>query len=253
VNAVSCKQGTLAVVERPMPTPGKRQVLIDVLRCGICGSDLHARHRCDELADVAAEIGYDGAMRSDQEVIFGHEFCGAVAEYGPGCRKSAAGGTHVVAFPLLRAARDVHPIGLSAAAPGGYAEQLVVEESLMVTVPNGLPPDTAALTEPMAVAWHAVRRGEVKKGNVAIVIGCGPVGLGVICMLKASGVRHVVASDLSPGRRALAERCGADLVVDPTQDSPFAGCADRGHLVTAPAALELAVGVMEKLRRLPVP
>jgi threonine dehydrogenase-like Zn-dependent dehydrogenase len=71
--------------------------------------------------------------------------------------------------------------------------------------------------------------------------------------LKASGVRHVVASDLSPGRRALAERCGADVVVDPTQDSPFAGCADRGHLVTAPAALDLAVGVMEKLRRLPVP
>jgi threonine dehydrogenase-like Zn-dependent dehydrogenase len=253
VNAVGCKQGTLAVVERPTPTPGKGQVLIDVLRCGICGSDLHARHRCDELADVAAEIGYDGAMRSDQEVIFGHEFCGAIAEHGPGCRKSAASGTQVVAFPLLRAGRGVHPIGLSAAAPGGYAEQLVVEESLMVTVPNGLPPDTAALTEPMAVAWHAVRRGEVKKGTVAIVIGCGPVGLGVICMLKARGVRHVVASDLSPGRRALAERCGADVVVDPMQDSPFAGCADRGHLVTVPAALDLAVGVMEKLRRLPVP
>jgi threonine dehydrogenase-like Zn-dependent dehydrogenase len=162
-------------------------------------------------------------MRSDQEVIFGHEFCGAIAEHGPGCRKSVASGTHVVAFPLLRAPRDVHPIGLSAAAPGGYAEQLVVEESLMLTVPNGLPPDAAALTEPMAVAWHAVRRGEAKKGTVAIVIGCGPVGLGVICMLKFSGVRHVVASDLSPGRRSLAEPCGADVVVDPTHDSPFSG------------------------------
>jgi len=253
VNAVSCTQGRLAVVKRPAPTPGKGQLVIDVLRCGICGSDLHARHHCDALADVAAEIGYDAAMRSDQEVILGHEFCGTVAEHGPGCRKSAATGTHVVAFPLLRRGRDVHPIGLSAAAPGGYAEQVIVEESLTVTVPNGLAPDIAALTEPMAVAWHAVRRGGVKKGTVAIVIGCGPVGLGVICMLKASGIRHVIASDLSPGRRALAERCGADLVVDPTQDSPYAGCADRGHLVTAPAALELAVGVVEKLRRLPVP
>jgi threonine dehydrogenase-like Zn-dependent dehydrogenase len=229
VNGVTCKQGILAVVERPVPTPGKGQVLIEVLRCGICGSDLHARHHCDELADVTAEIGYDGAMRSDQEVILGHEFCGTVA------------------------GRDVHLIGLSAAAPGAYAEQLVVEESLMLAVPNGLPPDAAALTEPMAVALHAVRRGEVKKGTVAIVIGCGPVGLGVITMLKASGVRHVVASDFSPGRRALAQRCGADVVVDPAQESPYAGCADRGHLVTAPAALDLAVSAMEKLRRLPVP
>lgn len=209
MNAVSCTQGRLAVVERSAPTPGRGHVVIDVLRCGICGSDLHARHHCDALADVAAEIGYDGAMRSHHEVIFGHEFCGTVAEHGLGCRKSAATGTHVVAFPLLRRGRDVHPIGLSAAAPVGYAEQVIVEESLTVAVPNGLAPDTAALTEPMAVAWHAVRRGEVKKGTVAIVIGCGPVGLGVICMLKASGVRHVIASDLSPGRRALAERCGA--------------------------------------------
>jgi threonine dehydrogenase-like Zn-dependent dehydrogenase len=58
----------------------------------------------------------------------------------------------------------------------------------------------------MAVAWHAVRRGEVGKRTVAIVIGCGPVGLGVILMLKAKGVRTVVASDYSPGRRALAKR-----------------------------------------------
>ena len=76
----------------------------------------------------------------------------------------------------------------------------------MLPVPNGLGPDVAALTEPMAVAWHAVRRGEVGKRDVAIVIGCGPVGLGVILMLKAKGVRTVVASDYSPGRRALADR-----------------------------------------------
>ena len=91
----------------------------------------------------------------------------------------------------------------------------------MMPVPNGLDPAVAALTEPMAVALHAVRRGEVGKRDVAIVIGCGPVGLGVILMLKATGVRTVVASDYSAGRRALAERCGADLVIDPSQDSPY--------------------------------
>jgi threonine dehydrogenase-like Zn-dependent dehydrogenase len=129
----------------------------------------------------------------------------------------------------------------------------VVEESLTVAVPNGLPHDLATLTEPMAVGWHAVRRGEVKKRTVAIVIGCGPVGLAVISMLKAIGVRNVVASDFSPGRRALASACGADVVVDPAQDSPYASPASRGHLTDVPAALDLAVGSMEKLQRLPLP
>ncbi len=93
----------------------------------------------------------------------------------------------------------------------------------------------AALTEPMAVALHAVRRGEVRKRDVAIVIGCGPVGLGVILMLKASGVRTVVASDYSPGRRALAGRCEADLVVDPSQESPYGPQGDPGWLTSFPA------------------
>jgi len=83
------------------------------------------------------------------------------------------------------------------------------------------------------------------------VIGCGPVGLGVILMLKAHGVRTVVASDYSPGRRALAQRCGADVVVDPAQDSPYTAAGDRGHLEDIPSTLELAVGTTEKLGRLP--
>ncbi len=120
-------------------------------------------------------------------------------------------------------------------------------------VPNGLAPDVATLTEPMAVGWHAVRRGEVKKRTVAVVIGCGPVGLAVICLLKSQGVRTVVASDYSPRRRALATACGADAVVDPAEGSPFAAIGGHGHLDTVPAALDLAVGTMEKLRRLPVP
>jgi threonine dehydrogenase-like Zn-dependent dehydrogenase len=253
VKAVACKEATLSVVERPAPEPGKGQLLIGVLRCGICGSDLHARHHCDELADVMAETGYDDFMRSDQEVVFGHEFCGEIAEHGPGCRKSSSAGTTVVALPLMKRGSEVHAIGLSTAAPGAYAEQLVVEESLAMPVPNGLAPEIAVLTEPMAVGWHAVRRGEVKKGTVAIVIGCGPVGLAVICLLKAQGVRHIVASDFSAGRRALASACGADVVVDPSEDSPYAGGAEHGHLESVPAALDLAVGAMEKLQALPVP
>ena len=106
------------------------------MRCGICGSDLHARHHADEQADVLAEAGYDGFMRSDQRVVFGHEFSGTVAGYGPKTRRKIATGTLVVALPLRRRGTEMHAIGLSAAAPGAYAEQVVVEESLMFAVPE---------------------------------------------------------------------------------------------------------------------
>ncbi|OBH79017.1 zinc-binding dehydrogenase [Mycobacterium scrofulaceum] len=253
MKSVSCTNANLEVIDTPTPTPAKGQLLLEVLRCGICGSDLHARRHCDELADVMAESGYDAFMRSDQQVVFGHEFCGEVLDYGPGTRKAPRPGTRVVALPLLRRGKEVHGIGLSTMAPGAYAEQLLVEQSLTFAVPNGLSPDVAALTEPMAVGWHAVRRGEVGKGDVAIVIGCGPIGLAVICMLKAHGVRTVIASDFSPGRRALATACGADIVVDPAQDSPYETDAGRKHLHGILEAFDLAVGTIEKLHRLRLP
>ncbi len=253
MRAVSCREGRLQVVELPTPRPQPGQLLIDVLRCGICGSDLHARHHCDELADVAGEIGYEGFMRSDQDVVMGHEFCGEVVERGSHTRSSPALGTRIVALPLLRSGGSVRAIGLDSRAPGGYAEQMLVQEALAVPVPNGLPAHLATLTEPMAVAWHAVRRGEVGKRTVAVVIGCGPIGLSVICMLKAAGVRTVIASDLSAGRRQLALACGADAVVDPAVESPHASAERHGHMTSLPAAVETALGAMEKLRRLPLP
>ena len=252
MRAVACRHSELSVVDLPEPAPARGQVRIEVLRCGICGSDLHARHGLDEWAELAARTGYHRFGRSEQSVVFGHEFCGEVVEHGPKCRRQTPPGTHVVALPLLRSPEGVDTIGLSAHAPGAYAEQLLVEESLMLPVPNGLAPEVAALTEPMAVGLHAVRRGDVGKRTVAIVIGCGPIGLAVIAMLKARGVRTVVASDYSPGRRALATACGADVVIDPSVDSPYAAVERRGQLSDLPSALELAVGTQEKLVRLPV-
>ncbi len=253
MKAVTCQNSQLEVVDRPDPQPGPGQVVINVLGCGICGSDLHARYHADAEADVLAEMGYDGFMRSGQPVVLGHEFVGEVAGYGPRTRKKIAAGTPVVAVPLTRRGDELHAIGLSAAAPGGYAEQVVAEESLMFALPNGLPPRLAVLTEPLAVGWHAVRRAEVRKSDVAIVIGCGPVGLAVICMLKARGVAAVVASDLSAGRRQLAAACGADIVVDPGGESPYQAPGDRGFLTSLPAAVGLAIATMEKLRPMPVP
>lgn len=253
MKAVVCKQAKLNVADRPDPVPGKAQALLKVLRCGICGSDLHARHHCDHWNDLMVRTGYNGFIRSDQEVVFGHEFCGEVLDHGPGSSKKIKSGTRVCALPMLRHGDAVDLIGLSPRSSGAYAERVVVEESLMVPVPNGLAADRAALTEPMAVAWHAVRRGNVKKKDVAIVIGCGPVGLGVICVLKAMGVQTIVASDFSAGRRALAQKCGADVVIDPASTSPFANWKDYGFIGDLDGALSLLLDTRDKLGKLPVP
>jgi threonine dehydrogenase-like Zn-dependent dehydrogenase len=253
MRAVTCQQGRFEVVDLPDPEPAKGQVVLTVHRCGICGSDLHARHHADEQADVLAEVGYPDLMRSHQQVVFGHEFCGEVAAYGAETRRKVAVGTPVVAMPLRRLGDEVHAIGLSAKAHGAYAEQVLVEEALMFALPNGLSPDLAALTEPLAIGRHAVQRGELDEKDVAIVIGCGPVGLAVICMLKAEGIRAVVASDFSPGRRRLADVCGADIVIDPDLHSPYQAAGDQGFLTTVPALVELGIGTMEKLTGQPEP
>jgi threonine dehydrogenase-like Zn-dependent dehydrogenase len=251
VKAVTLTEAKLSVGEVAAPTPERGQLVLDVVRCGICGSDLHARHHADALADIGAEIGYDGLMRSNQKIVLGHEFSGIVSARGKGTR--LAEGTPVVSFPLLRQGGAVHTTGLSVHAPGGYAEKVLVQDALTLAVPNGLASDVAALTEPLAVGLHAVRRGDVGKGQVAVVIGCGPVGLAVIMMLKAQGVRTVIASDFSAGRRALASTCGADVVVDPATESPFSSASSHGHLVAAPEVFELGVSTVEKLGKLPVP
>jgi threonine dehydrogenase-like Zn-dependent dehydrogenase len=251
MKAVSCSHGTLSVVDLPDPRPSEGQLVLDVRACGICGSDLHAKDHADQLTDVMAEIGYRDFMRGDTPTVMGHEFAGVIAERGPKTPKALKQGMTVVSFPLVRSHGAVQLTGLSPLAPGAYAEQVLVEASLTFPVPNGLSVDMAAMTEPMAVALHAVRRSEIKKGDTAIVIGCGPVGLAVICQLKARGVGSVVASDLSAGRRALALRCGADIVVDPAVDSPYEKAAAKGVLTNIPDLYELALDTMGKLRKLP--
>lgn len=250
MRAVTCTDSELAVVDLPEPQPADQHLLLQVLRCGICGSDLHARHHADELAAAAAATGYDDAMQPKDTVVLGHEFVGEVLETGRGARGFKSG-TRVVAMPLLRVDGTVHPTGLSRHAPGGYAERVGVESSLAMTVPNGLEDGVAALTEPMAVALHAVRRGQVKKDQAAVVIGCGPIGLAVIGMLKARGVRTVVASDLSAPRRALAQRMGADVVVDPAVDSPYEAFDTSDYYTEAAQMFDLAVDSMRKLRAVP--
>ncbi|KHD78167.1 zinc-binding dehydrogenase [Actinoplanes utahensis] len=219
MRAVVVQDGELSVAEVPLPVPGPGQIRLRVTRAGICGSDLHVRVHADASADVAAEVGYPDFMRPKHRVVMGHEFTGVVDEYGPDTRRRWRKGQAIVALPLIRHGDDVHMIGLSEHAPGAYAEYMLVAEDAAMPVPAGVPADLAALTEPLAVALHAVHRGAVTRRDTAVVIGCGPIGLAVILMLKALGVRRVVATDLVEGRRELARRCGADVVTG----EPWAG------------------------------
>ncbi|HPX35491.1 MAG TPA: zinc-binding dehydrogenase [Mycobacterium sp.] len=251
MKAVSCERGTLSVVDLAEPRPVEGQLVLDVRACGICGSDLHAKDHADDLTGVMAKVGYPDFMRSDTATVLGHEFAGVIAERGPRTPKKLRQGMTVVSFPLVRAHGGVQLTGLSPLAPGGYAERVVVEASLTFPVPNGLSVDIAALTEPMAVGLHAVRRSEISKRDTAIVVGCGPVGLAVICQLKALGAEKIVASDFSPARRELARRCGADVVVDPAVESPFERALGKGMITESTALYDMALTTMGKLRKLP--
>jgi len=181
----------------------------------------------------------------------GHEFSGRVLEHGPGTRRRIPKGAAVVALPIILHDGKADFVGLSQTAPGAYAERVLVQESLTFPVPNGFSAETAALTEPLAVAHHAVRKSRIGKGETAIVIGCGPIGLAVILMLRARGVRTIIASDYSTARRALATRCGATTVVDPGAESPWTSFADSQYFTDSAALAEFGVKTIGKLRAVP--
>ncbi|MFT4299726.1 MAG: zinc-binding dehydrogenase [Aeromicrobium sp.] len=252
MRAVVCHRSELTVEELPELTPGRGQVLVRVLRSGICGSDLHVRHHAQLTHDTISEVGYHDFMTPDDRVVLGHEFVGEVVAYGPKTRSRWQAGTRVVSLPVLGTDGGVQMTGLTPKAGGGYAEYVLVSEAMTMEVPDGVSLDHAAMTEPLAVAWHAVRKGHLGRKDTAVVIGCGPIGLAVILLLKASGVKRVIASDPSPGRRNLARRCRADVVIDPARESPWHEFVDdKRYLTDAVSYLRLGLTTMERLRRLP--
>lgn len=221
MRAVLMQDSNLQVAEIPEPVPGPGEVLVDVLACGICGSDLHcASHGPQFNAATQATAGFD-VMDLDRPVVFGHEFVGRIAAYGPDTAQRIPVGRRVVSAPFLLREQKVSLGFAGPEAPGGYAERMVLSEPLLIEVPDHVPTDVAALTEPLAVAYRTVARVEVGADDVALVVGCGPIGLAVIAVLKMKGIGPIIASDFSPQRRALAAQLGADVVVDPNEDSPY--------------------------------
>jgi threonine dehydrogenase-like Zn-dependent dehydrogenase len=205
----------------PEPRPGAGEVVVRTLACGICGSDLHVLKHARRVVEVMRRSGAPMVMDLGRDVVMGHEFCAEIVEHGPGCQKHLKPGTRVCSMPIALRPSEVATIGYSNEFPGGYGEYMVLNEMLLLEVPNGLPTEHAALTEPMAVGWHAVEKANLAADDVPLVIGCGPIGLAVVAALRVRGVRPIVAADFSAGRRRLAAELGADIVVDPAQTSPY--------------------------------
>ena len=218
------------------PKPGAGQVLVKTLACGICGSDLHARKHAHRMVELSRHMPGRKPMDLKRDVVFGHEFCCEVLDYGPSTQRRFKPGTRVCSLPVLVSAEGPQGIGYSNDNIGGYAEQMVLSEPLLLEVPNGLPPEHAALTEPFAVGVHAVAKANIRGGEVPLVIGCGPVGLAVIAALRIKGLHPIIAADYSPTRRKLAEKMGADIVVDPATTQPYATWAEHAAMSEAEKA-----------------
>ncbi|MGE4323409.1 MAG: zinc-binding dehydrogenase [Sphingobium sp.] len=220
MKAVVRRNGALVEADIPEVSLAEGQVLVKTLACGICGSDLHALHHLDHMVEMGVRAGAPDTLDPSADLVMGHEFCGEILDHGPGTTARLKAGTRVVSTPFAFGPLGPELIGFSTRYPGGFGERMALTEALLLEVPNGLSADEAAMTEPMAVGLHAVDSADLSRKPVALVIGCGPVGLAVIAALKRRGIGPIVAADYAEGRRALAERMGADIVVDPAQTSP---------------------------------
>src|ERR1700751_4272626 len=235
MRAAIFRKGEIVVDDMGEPVPAAGQVLVRTLACGICGSDLHARKHPHRMVEMAKYVGRK-PMDLSRDVVFGHEFCCEVLDYGPHTPRRLKPGTRVCSLPALVTPAGPAGIGYSNDNIGGYAEAMLLSEPLLLEVPNGLAPEHAALTEPLAGGGHAVNKANIRGGEVPLVIGCGPVGLAVISALRLKGLHPIIAADYSPTRRMLAEKMGADVVVAPAAAQPYTTWADHAPMSAAEKA-----------------
>jgi len=206
--AVFKKEGLLAVEEVPVPPVGKKDVLIRVKYCAICGSDLH-RYAFGMLKPGA---------------IMGHEYVGSVVEIGQEVKGFAVGdrvtrwGGRIVPgrdspnFPPRFSARER---GFLEKRSGAYAEYMSVKSENLFKVPEEVPDLDASLLEPLVVVVHAMRISKLRLGDQAVVLGAGPIGLFAVQCAGLAGALAVYVSEIDPARREIALKLGAKEAFDP--------------------------------------
>lgn len=203
--------GDLRTDQIPVPKPGPGEVLVQVHRCGVCGTDLH--------------IAKGNFPAPNLPLTLGHEFSGTVAVVGDQVTGVDVG-DRVVADINTSCGRcyfcsrgqklfctDVAQLGVHTA--GGLAEYVVAPAVNLHVLPAAISLDAAAYVEPLACAIHGQDRIGIRSGDRVLIIGGGPMGLAHIALARLNGAAQVIVSEPDPARRERANRMGADVVVDP--------------------------------------
>ncbi len=200
----------MRVEDVPVPVLGPGDVLVEVSRCGICGSDVHlvtagfarpgsvlGHEWSGRIVAIGAEV--TGWQVGQRVVSSGDRSCGE-------CRPCRAGRASV-----CRARPPVDHLDHT----GAYSDYFVTPAWRVLPIPDGVDDRTAALTEPLAVALHGVNVARVQPGDRVLVTGAGPIGLLTVAVLATRGVSSIVVSEPSPERRDRALAAGATSVVGP--------------------------------------
>jgi 2-desacetyl-2-hydroxyethyl bacteriochlorophyllide A dehydrogenase len=208
--AVYRGKGEIAVDHKSVPEPGEGEVLVEVSHCGVCGTDIHM---------VVEGWGRPGT-------VGGHEWSGRIAELGPGVDAWSVGapvvggeqvgcGTCAMCTTGRPSLCDRRPPVTGGGHDGAFARFVVTAAAGLVPVDDGVPLRSAALTEPLAVAMHAITRSSVQPGQRVLVTGAGPIGLLAIAALRAQGIDDVVVSEPASSRRERAFAVGASSAITP--------------------------------------
>ena len=188
------------------------------LAAGICGSDLHALADFSHFTGLMDRVGVP-MLDPEADCVFGHEFCAEIVEHGPDTEATLPVGSRVCSVPIIVGPTGVEQIGYSNQYPGALAEHMVLQEMLLVPVPDELESDLAALTEPLAVGERAVG-GRPAAGTAVPRRGLRPGGPRGHRRPQGRGRGPCWPPTSRRPRRRLAEAFGADEVIDPAVESP---------------------------------
>jgi threonine 3-dehydrogenase len=212
----SAGPGCLELQEKPIPSPTAGEVLIKVHLAAVCGTDVHIK----EWADFAA-------ARMTPPVTIGHEFCGEIIEVGKGVSESRIGElvsaeSHVACYacPLCLDGKanlclNTKVIGLH--FDGCFAEYVTIPAVNAVVCNPSISIENNAILEPLGVAVHSATKCEIG-GKTVAVVGCGPIGLMTVGVVKKMGARKIICVEPNDYRAKTACPMGADLVVNPLRE-----------------------------------
>ncbi|MBV8241126.1 MAG: zinc-binding dehydrogenase [Hyphomicrobiales bacterium] len=221
----------------PDPTPGPRDVILEIKASGMCGSDLHTYRAPADAGGVVT-----GGIKRAAGVIAGHEPCGVVAAVGSAVTdKEARIGQRVMDHHYDGCGNCKHcragwtqmclagTVVYGSGGHGGHAKYMKVPVSTLVPLPDPLSFVTgAAISCGTGTAWGALRRIRLQGGETIAIFGQGPVGLSATQLAVEMGAR-VIAVDIAPARRELARQFGAAEVIDPTAHDMVAAIAELTH------------------------